>query len=304
MASTNTPTTFTGNRFRWERLVLASDLPPAARFVALVLATYVNADDEAWPAVATLAKGAGVDSRTVQRHLKTLERHGLLARRVRGGHLASVYTLILPAPAREEDDTPARGDMGATPTNHDAIVRGDIGVTSTGPDAKARGDMGVTPGVTLVSRRGDMGVTQTLQLTHNQTPPSETIESDIPPEGVSDVDWITARTVLGHAISQLGDDGKRLREDWTSLGAKAKLCHEITSLLGFGKSQRAIVDVMAEGGYRGVDHPAQALYTRVHRYRCQILPPSDERPRSGKANISVLDAVAKISAARDMAAVR
>lgn len=75
---------------------------PAVKLVALVLADHANEDGLCWPSYARIAERTGVDKRTVQRHVKTLTRMGVLTK-VRTGcvsrertqtiHLTNAYVL-------------------------------------------------------------------------------------------------------------------------------------------------------------------------------------------------------------------
>lgn len=56
------------------------DLPAKDKLVALALGDCANDEGLAWPSIATLARKCGCDQRTVQRHLRELEKRDLIAR--------------------------------------------------------------------------------------------------------------------------------------------------------------------------------------------------------------------------------
>jgi Helix-turn-helix domain len=90
-------------RFRWRTLVLGEDstLGPWARLCAAALVE-IDKDDDGicWPALSTLAwRMGGVSERTVRDAIRELETAGLLRVFHRAG-VSSVYTFLLPTPAR------------------------------------------------------------------------------------------------------------------------------------------------------------------------------------------------------------
>lgn len=80
------------------------DVQPAGRkFVLVALAGFADEDGFCYPGQETLAKMTGQDLRTVQRHLKSLEKDSVIQRKARwkkaGGRNSDGYTLQAP-PAR------------------------------------------------------------------------------------------------------------------------------------------------------------------------------------------------------------
>lgn len=74
------------DRITWWTAVRRSELPPTARLVALVLSTYMDPSGaRCWPAQTTVAEGAGLGRRTVQRALGELHAGGFLEVRQYGG---------------------------------------------------------------------------------------------------------------------------------------------------------------------------------------------------------------------------
>jgi DNA-binding transcriptional ArsR family regulator len=72
-------------RFRWEKDVLRCVLPPMTKLVALVLATYADADGgNAHPGEDRLAVACGLSDRTVRDHLARLRDLGLIERTFSG----------------------------------------------------------------------------------------------------------------------------------------------------------------------------------------------------------------------------
>ena len=94
-------------RFDWERAIRHADLrPPMVKCVALMLATYANADGtNAHPSEDRLAGDIGISARAVRDYLDLLRRTGLIERTFGGStggrrKLADCYSLALPADAR------------------------------------------------------------------------------------------------------------------------------------------------------------------------------------------------------------
>ena len=73
-------------------------IPPTAYKLYVLLVGYAQKRQNCWPSVARLAVQIGRSVRTVQRHMRWLERHGLVHRQDRGRH-TSLYTLLEPDPA-------------------------------------------------------------------------------------------------------------------------------------------------------------------------------------------------------------
>lgn len=76
-------------RFEWEREVRRSTIPGPTKLVALMAATYANADGSSiHPGVNNLMSNCGMSRPTVMRHLKTLRESGLLTVVTRANHRA------------------------------------------------------------------------------------------------------------------------------------------------------------------------------------------------------------------------
>jgi len=67
--------------------------------VWLALADHASETGYCWPGVARLARKCGVDVRTVQRHLRSLEGKGILHTKIEGGRSTNGYYLpVVPGP--------------------------------------------------------------------------------------------------------------------------------------------------------------------------------------------------------------
>jgi hypothetical protein len=64
--------------FVWSRALRESDLRSTTKLVAFVQATYMDADGFSYPSTASIAKGASLNERSVERHRALLERSGWL----------------------------------------------------------------------------------------------------------------------------------------------------------------------------------------------------------------------------------
>lgn len=115
-----------GERYRWERRLLASSLPTATKCVGLALATFANgAGDNAHPGETRLAEACTLSVRQVRRHLAVLRDQGLVERTHEGSStgrraLADVYQLLLPT----EDDRPLT--TGDPAEDHRSLATGDL----------------------------------------------------------------------------------------------------------------------------------------------------------------------------------
>jgi hypothetical protein len=115
------------------------------RMVAIAMADRVNMDEggSCWPSIADIGRRTGLDRRTVQRHLRTLEDEGWI-----------------------QNHGQRPGTTGGQPVSNrwtwEAWLgrRGDTGV-------RGRGGMGVTP---LVRDRGGMGAALTVSSNHKREP--------------------------------------------------------------------------------------------------------------------------------------
>ena len=88
-------------RFEWERIIRRIPLPPTAKLVALLLATYGTREGtRVRPGVRRLAAVSGLADRTVKRALARLRKDGLIEEMVSGSRAGtgrtSEYRLTLP----------------------------------------------------------------------------------------------------------------------------------------------------------------------------------------------------------------
>jgi len=75
---------------------------PTRKLVLMCLADHANEDDRTcWPAIDTIARKCEVGARTVQRHIKELEKTGFILRRSRTGD--STLYFVLPYRATEDE---------------------------------------------------------------------------------------------------------------------------------------------------------------------------------------------------------
>ena len=130
---------------------------PTARLIMLGIANH-DGDGGAWPSVATLAKYAGCDPRSVKRCLRELERIGEISTRIMGGGLVEQspytrpnrYTITLTCPPECDRSTAHRvPDVAPEPVDNSA------------PDPVTP----VSPGDTSVTPPGDTSVTLTTLIT-------------------------------------------------------------------------------------------------------------------------------------------
>jgi hypothetical protein len=111
--------------YLWAKLLRGSPLPPTARHVGHVLATYMNEKGECWPTVRTVAEDVGVSPRTVQRGLDDLCRYGLIEIVRRTGR-ANVYRARRPAWLAGDGATPDT-DGARPPTRASSTPDTDVG---------------------------------------------------------------------------------------------------------------------------------------------------------------------------------
>jgi len=95
----------TENCFNWSELVLASDLPSNAKFLALYLSTYMNQKNNiAWPSQARISRETGLTKPTIRKYLAILEQNEWLETRKnihivstdRQGYLHNEYHIRIP----------------------------------------------------------------------------------------------------------------------------------------------------------------------------------------------------------------
>lgn len=91
--------------YTWRSAISESDLPAAARHVALALSLYLNErTTTAFPGAVRLSRDTGLSERCVREHLGVLVKVGFLAVKEQGGlkgerRHATVYEIRTPAPA-------------------------------------------------------------------------------------------------------------------------------------------------------------------------------------------------------------
>lgn len=131
----------------------------AAKLVLIGIANH-DGDGGAWPSVATLAKYAHVDPRSVQRSIAELERLGEIRRLVRAGGDHSTADHLRPNLYRFLLECPPSCDRSKRHR-----VRGEVIVTElfTGVTPESPGDVEVGGGVTPVSPKPPTNVTTDTQ---------------------------------------------------------------------------------------------------------------------------------------------
>lgn len=130
----------------------------AAKIVLLGIANHLG-DGGSWPSVATLARYANVDPRSVQRAITALVDSGEVGIHLRPGKSTSYQVLVrCPEGCDRSHEHRLTPDASVTPTP-------DAGVT---PDTGVRGDASVANPRRQRHPRGDAGVTRTV-LEPNRT---------------------------------------------------------------------------------------------------------------------------------------
>lgn len=122
-----------------------------AKLVLIGIANH-DGDGGSWPSIATLAKYAGVDERSVQRSLQKLEALHEIKRHIQAGgdhrtasHMRpNRYQFLLRCPSDCDGSSAHR-------TRREQRAQLPIDELSTGVTQASPGDTGVTPGVTPVS---------------------------------------------------------------------------------------------------------------------------------------------------------
>lgn len=123
-----------------------SDAVKSTRLVALALADFAHPDgSNAWPAVATIAKKARVNERTVQRALRWLERECEIVETGKTKNGVSIYHLTTCTALKVDVALPRRGGNKLTPEDLEVQVTvegsgGNVPPEDSGQD--------VTPGAT------------------------------------------------------------------------------------------------------------------------------------------------------------
>ncbi|MEO1266837.1 MAG: helix-turn-helix domain-containing protein [Myxococcota bacterium] len=170
MSSNQTALPF--NIFAWQRAIRDSNLCTGARAVAWTLATYAN-DGEAWPSREQLAEGSGLHKSTVTKHLRTIERAGLLKRQRRPNR-STVYLLAIPdpsTPAPNLNPEVAKDDLRKTRRSHNATSEGRI---TRGPEVVNREVRKSHNTTSLIRKNYPQETAQEEQPTRNNptTPPT------------------------------------------------------------------------------------------------------------------------------------
>lgn len=91
--------------FKWASIIRRSNLPTMTKTVALIIGLHADTATGAniYTGRECFAREAGVDVKTVSRHMKDLKRHGLLRQQSGGGHgKNAVYQLTASADLIEE----------------------------------------------------------------------------------------------------------------------------------------------------------------------------------------------------------
>ena len=92
---------------RWSDALIESDLRSTTKLVGLVLRKWLNSAGSAYPSQATIATGASVSVKTVQKALRELVDAGFLTYRSRSnGRRSNQYQVVMP-----EDKHPAATSM-------------------------------------------------------------------------------------------------------------------------------------------------------------------------------------------------
>lgn len=133
-------------RYTWEKAIRAARLGTTATSVALVLATYANADGTSvHPGDRLVAEGLAVSLSTVERATKRLRDEGWLKKVSDRNHragLANEYRLTLPnriapvlddATARSTDRPADVGDRPSSATDRPSLVQGSPGTAEVPP---------------------------------------------------------------------------------------------------------------------------------------------------------------------------
>lgn len=139
---------FRYEKFKWSKMVLASDLTATEKNVLLAIDSRMDSDDgTCFPSVETIAEDSNLSTRTVQRSVKSAQEKGWLSVSRKRGHRSKYEATI---PSVTPDNLVTR-DKQKTPATRDAVVT---------PDKPVTRDSAVAKGVTGLSRRGDTVVTQ------------------------------------------------------------------------------------------------------------------------------------------------
>jgi hypothetical protein len=109
-------------RLQYENAILReSDLPAAARLVALALKNHCDADGHCSLLIETLAKESGLQGRTVRKHLAVLRTGGYLRSQRRRGAL--LFWIVIPQIGTrcrsDRHDVPTKAALGASLDGHE-----------------------------------------------------------------------------------------------------------------------------------------------------------------------------------------
>lgn len=86
---------------KWRKAVLAGDLDPTAKLVALAIGAYMNRAGYAYPSKQTVADGCGLSVRAVDGAVNRIEAAGLLDVQRSTGRSANGYQATIPTPHRD-----------------------------------------------------------------------------------------------------------------------------------------------------------------------------------------------------------
>lgn len=90
--------------FTWRSSIARSDLPPAARHIALTLSLFMSEiGSSCWPSISKQCEATGLSRATVCKHLEVLEKRGWLKREKGDKGKATHYIAIVPEVVRETD---------------------------------------------------------------------------------------------------------------------------------------------------------------------------------------------------------
>ncbi len=164
-------------RWDWIGRLVESDLPPTTRLVAHTVATFADKDGHCYPSFATIARRAGLDRRSVIRHIAVLSDSGWLMVAGRSNkHGTQSHSYMLSAPV---DNRPESTGGGVTES---------LGVVSQ-----------IHRGVSQSHSLG--GVTESPRTNPQRTRPSES------PASASPVDTRTA----GHLSAVVANIAKGMK---------------------------------------------------------------------------------------------
>jgi hypothetical protein len=247
-------------RFVWERAVLESEvLDFAQKSMALTLATY-ETNLLAAPSIEELADASSRSRRRVYQLLKDLADGGWVKVTLRGRNKSNVYELTIgnnthlqPLRSMKNDGNEcATGGRGPTDGKEVKRATGEhVSVPRAGNEC-----------ATGKPERATGGRLTPVVIPGNKTPLAN-LASSVAHGGVSDDIKKRTGEILVKCDSTLGP---AFRKDRLAMNDQRGFASMITQLLAREMSARAIVDVITEGGYPSMEHPARAAYGRLRDY--------------------------------------